>query len=553
VKFWQEVDGLLLRQAAKYADAIRAAFIRSINVADIVERWTQAYPAGGLVSAAEARQWARQNIPVQRKPLADIIEHIYATGWVMGQDVSTAAYAHAQLGIKKAAPTAKDLKYALNINWDNWKPGNRPASLLVRPSGKFSQLLEQGRVSIKGMNDTTLDRVGTLLADTLESGAGYSELARNLLKDQITSRVVTDASRAGTIAVTEMSRALNTATVDNYKQFGVEKVEWLAIDTGVCDICPANEAQGPIPIGQMFESGDTEPPAHPNCRCTVVPVVDEGPEMTDEQFAQAIMDGEAPQLEPVAGVTEAAISNAKAFIPVPAEDYVQFKVANTTIVNTSVTTEMFTETVRRFAEKNTFYSNGDHFIVVDRNTAKVHGIKNEWIKQLDTAFNDTWERLPSWRKFTPEGKVRPMFIGINAESAKGTQFAFTYLGSDTLYPNPKYQNRGESTASFMGAAKTVDPWTYTFAHEMGHMTDSPANFDVRGKFNGAMRRKYPELFSPYGKSSPKEAYAEIFAEWVYGDRANPLVAAYAKQYGWDLTYEEYLALATSERKIPWTK
>jgi SPP1 gp7 family putative phage head morphogenesis protein len=293
VKFWQEVDGLLLRQAAKYADAIRAAFIRSINVADIVERWTQAYPAGGLVSAAEARQWARQNIPVERKPLADIIEHIYATGWVMGQDVSTAAYAHAQLGIKKAAPSAKDLKYALNINWDNWKPGNRPASLLVRPSGKFSQLLEQGRVSIKGMNDTTLDRVGTLLADTLESGAGYSELARNLLKDQITSRVVTDASRAGTIAVTEMSRALNTATVDNYKQFGVEKVEWLAIDTGVCDICPANEAQGPIPIGQMFESGDTEPPAHPNCRCTVVPVVDEGPEMTDEQFAQAIMDGDA--------------------------------------------------------------------------------------------------------------------------------------------------------------------------------------------------------------------------------------------------------------------
>jgi SPP1 gp7 family putative phage head morphogenesis protein len=299
VKFWQEVDGLLLRQAAKYADAIRAAFIRSINVADIVERWTQAYPAGGLVSAAEARQWARQNIPVQRKPLADIIEHIYATGWVMGQDVSTAAYAHAQLGIKKAAPSAKDLKYALNIDWDKWKPGNKPAALLVRPSGKFSQLLEQGRVSIKGMNDTTLDRVGTLLADTLESGAGYSELARNLLKDQITSRVVTDASRAGTIAVTEMSRALNTATVDNYKQFGVEKVEWLAIDTGVCEICPANEAQGPIPIGQMFESGDTEPPAHPNCRCTVVPVVAEGPEMTDEEFAQAIMDGEAPALEPI--------------------------------------------------------------------------------------------------------------------------------------------------------------------------------------------------------------------------------------------------------------
>ena len=294
MRFWQEVDGLLLRQAAKHADAIRAALIRSIDVADIVERWVQAYPAGGLVSAAEARNWARQNIPAARKPLGDAIDHIYATGWVMGQDVSTSAYAHAKLGLKKAAPSDKDLKIALNTNWDTWKPGNRAAALLVRPSGKFSQLLEQGRVSIKGMNDTTLDRVGTLLADSLESGKAYTDLARNLLKDQITSRVVTDASRAGTIAVTEMSRALNTATIDNYGQFGVEKVEWLAIDTGVCDICPANEAQGPIRLGEMFESGDTEPPAHPNCRCTVVPVVDEGPEMTDEQFAQAIMDGELP-------------------------------------------------------------------------------------------------------------------------------------------------------------------------------------------------------------------------------------------------------------------
>lgn len=306
MKFWQEVDGLLLRQAAKHADAIRAAFIRSIDVDDLVQRWVQAYPAGGVVSAAEARTWAKQNIPVARKPLGDALDHVYATGWVMGRDASTAAYAHAKLGIKKAAPSAKDMKAALNTNWDKWKPGNRAAALLVRPSGKFAQLLETGRAGIKGMNDTTLDRVGTLLADSLESGKAYSDLARNLLKDQITSRVVTDASRATTIAVTEMSRALNTATVDNYNSFGVEKVEWLAIDTGVCDICPANEAQGPIPIGEMFESGDTEPPAHPNCRCTILPVVAEGPEMTDEEFAQAIMDGDASAvsdaIEPVESV-----------------------------------------------------------------------------------------------------------------------------------------------------------------------------------------------------------------------------------------------------------
>ena len=333
MRFWQEVDGLLLRQAAKHADAIRAAFIRSIDVDDIIQRWVEAHPAGGIVSAAEARAWAKQNIPVERKPLGDALDHVYADGWVMGQDVSTAAYAHAKLGLKKAAPSGKDMKAALNFDWNKWKPGNKPAALLVRPSGKFSQLLETGRAGIKGMNDTTLDRVGTLLADSLESGAAYTELARNLLKDQITNRVVQDAARASTIAVTEMSRALNTATVDNYNSFGVEKVEWLAIDTGVCEICPANEAQGPIPIGQMFESGDTEPPAHPNCRCTILPVVAEGPEMTDEQFAQAFINGEAPALEAATGVEMTP--------PLPALDLPEVSAKDIINMSNEEATEMF--------------------------------------------------------------------------------------------------------------------------------------------------------------------------------------------------------------------
>lgn len=282
MRFWREVDGLLLRQAADQAEHVRAAFIQSVPVDSIVNRWADSRTDGERISPQAARDWAHNNIQLPEKALKDALDHVYATGWVIGDDASTAAYAHAKLGLKKAAPTGPQISAAINTDWANWKPGNRPAAALVRPPNGLKKLLDKSGATVKEINGTTLDRVGTLLADSLNSGASYDSLARNLLRDTITSSVIKDSARAQMIAVTEMSRALNTSTVDNYGTFGVEKVEWLAIDTGTCEICPANEAQGPIPIGEMFESGDTEPPAHPNCRCTILPVVDEGAPVAGE-------------------------------------------------------------------------------------------------------------------------------------------------------------------------------------------------------------------------------------------------------------------------------
>lgn len=282
MRFWHEVDGLLLRQAAKEADAVRAAFVKSIPVDDIVNRWADNQPDGSKISPADARTWALNNVQIPEKPLRDALHHVYATGWVIGDDASTAAYAHAKLGIDKAAPTGPQISAAINTDWNNWKPGNRPAAALVRPPGGLKKLLDNADVAVKEVNTTTLNRIGTLLADSLNSGASYDSLARNLLRDTITSSVIKDSARASMIAVTEMSRALNTSTVDNYGTFGVEMVEWLAIDTGTCEICPANEAQGPIKLGDVFDSGDEAPPAHPNCRCTILPVVDEGTPLAAE-------------------------------------------------------------------------------------------------------------------------------------------------------------------------------------------------------------------------------------------------------------------------------
>jgi len=43
---------------------------------------------------------------------------------------------------------------------------------------------------------------------------------------------------------------------------------WLTSSDNPCELCLGNEDDGPIPLNQMFSSGDFEPPGHPrNCEC----------------------------------------------------------------------------------------------------------------------------------------------------------------------------------------------------------------------------------------------------------------------------------------------
>ena len=69
------------------------------------------------------------------------------------------------------------------------------------------------------------------------------------------------------IAQTEMNRAVSIATRDRYESAGIQMVEWLTVDP--CDECQENADASPISIDETFPSGDSEPPAHPNCMCAL--------------------------------------------------------------------------------------------------------------------------------------------------------------------------------------------------------------------------------------------------------------------------------------------
>ncbi len=109
------------------------------------------------------------------------------------------------------------------------------------------------------------------IADAIANGSSAAELSRS-----IQSLYDFSADRATTIARTEIIRANNQGHLAAFRESGVVRLkEWsTAEDEEVCPVCEANEDEGPIALGEDFESGDDAAPAHPECRCTIVAVVD---------------------------------------------------------------------------------------------------------------------------------------------------------------------------------------------------------------------------------------------------------------------------------------
>jgi len=150
-------------------------------------------------------------------------------------------------------------------DWSTWTAGNRAASaLLERPAG-LVQLLTRSNIVIQDMNKVTYQNLGNALSRALDQGMTAKQTAREIVTE------LANPSRALMISLTETRRAVSAASNDKYKEAGVEQIEWLTADP--CDDCSENEAESPIDFGTDFGSGDPYPPAHPNCRCVIAPVV----------------------------------------------------------------------------------------------------------------------------------------------------------------------------------------------------------------------------------------------------------------------------------------
>lgn len=146
---------------------------------------------------------------------------------------------------------------------------------LVGQVNRASAAWAQARVGelIAGIDETTKELIRTTIAEGISSGATADEIASSLRSSYAFS-----AERAQTIAETEIARANSYGALDGYNkaiEAGVTVMKtWLRLEDA-CPVCQANEEAGEIGIDEAFPSGDLAPPAHPNCRCVIVPKVKE--------------------------------------------------------------------------------------------------------------------------------------------------------------------------------------------------------------------------------------------------------------------------------------
>lgn len=216
--------------------------------------------------------------------LEQIIAGVDFTGWsilvgnvdaILAAIVEDGTYAAlSQVGIEtRAAEGAEGVvnDYAKEYARD------RSAELVGMRRDELGRLVENPDAEW-AIDDTTRDFLRSSVADAIAGGWSNDKLASAIADSYGFSE-----ERAMTIARTETQMAANSGALQGYRVSGVVAMkQWVtAEDDLVEEDCLDNAAAGAngdgvLALDDDYPSGDDAPPAHPNCRCVIVPVVDFG-------------------------------------------------------------------------------------------------------------------------------------------------------------------------------------------------------------------------------------------------------------------------------------
>ena len=111
-----------------------------------------------------------------------------------------------------------------------------------------------------------------LLQQTLDEGLIQCVVTgkkTSQLKEVLQDRFNVSYSRADTLVRTEIAHIQTEAAKQRYTDYGIQQVEiWADEDERRCDVC-GKLHQKKYPVGAAVPI-----PAHPNCRCCIVPVIE---------------------------------------------------------------------------------------------------------------------------------------------------------------------------------------------------------------------------------------------------------------------------------------
>lgn len=139
-------------------------------------------------------------------------------------------------------------------------------------------LEEHGAKLVTRINETTRNKIQSLVAAGAERGLSYSQIAKEIVaaykEFAIGKPQLHIDGRAHLIAITEVGNAYKEGeyqVVRGALEVGVQmEKQWVTMgDNRVSEECLKNELDGWIPAEKEFSSGDLHPLRFPGCRCDI--------------------------------------------------------------------------------------------------------------------------------------------------------------------------------------------------------------------------------------------------------------------------------------------
>ena len=118
----------------------------------------------------------------------------------------------------------------------------------------------------KNINETTREDLLKSIQDGIDAGESLDDISKRV------ADIYQGAQdfRTDMIARTEVAASSNFGAIQGYLQAGVTQHQWIVVNPEDED-CLQNDGEI-VSINDAFPNGDTEPPVHPNCQCTTIPI-----------------------------------------------------------------------------------------------------------------------------------------------------------------------------------------------------------------------------------------------------------------------------------------
>ena len=183
--------------------------------------------------------------------------------------------------IKAAAYVAGSQHVATQLGYDTHLQEAKKQRLPIIPAipaPDGQSISQQGYDLENELDKTTVDRVHNAVKD-LDPFSMQAALAK---LDEVFNGftdVSGKVSRADTVGLQTVSNGYHSGGKDAAQAIartGVAVEKHWDTEDDPCPICQANADEGYIPHNAPHSSGDFEPPAHPNCRCSESYQIDEG-------------------------------------------------------------------------------------------------------------------------------------------------------------------------------------------------------------------------------------------------------------------------------------